>query len=127
MGKTAKLLKGLRLPDLTRRNKPLKNKNKSNEKRSKSDSPGRKLRKTVKNYQSHQVDVEQLAKKVDKLDNDIATVFSKKGKAKKKASSNSGNIVLTVRNLDTGKIAKATVIKNLDTGKYELHQLPESK
>lgn len=125
MGKTAKMLKGLRLPDLTRRNKATKNKTKSNEKRSKSDSPGQKLRKTVKKYQSHQVDVDKLAEKVDRLDKDVAAVFGKKGK--KKATPESSNIILTVRNLDTGKVAKATVIKNLDTGKYELHQLSDSK
>lgn len=50
-------------------------------------------------------------------------IMSKTAFSRKKKTSPTSPILLTVKNLDTGKKSTATVVKDLNTGKYELYQL----
>ena len=75
----------------------------------------RKIKKAYK-----KLDVSNLAKEVDSLQTKTKLTFTKKNKRK---SSPSSPIVLTIRNLDTGKKKEATVVKNLNTGKYDFYDL----
>ena len=75
----------------------------------------RKIKKAYK-----KLDVSNLAKEVDSLQSKTKLTFTKKNKRK---SSPSSPIVLTIRNLDTGKKKEATVVKNLNTGKYDFYDL----
>ena len=60
--------------------------------------------------------VNMLAKKVNSLDKSTKLAFTR---TKKKGRSPSSPLVITVKNVDTGKKQEATIVKNLDTGKYE--------
>jgi hypothetical protein len=75
----------------------------------------RKIKKAYK-----KLDISNLAKEVDSLQSKTKLTFTKKNKRK---SSPSSPIVLTIRNLDTGKKKEATVVKNLNTGKYDFYDL----
>ncbi len=59
--------------------------------------------------------VSMLAKKVNSLDKATKSTFART----KKNRSPSSPLVITVKNIDTGKKQEATIVKNLDTGKYE--------
>ena len=90
-----------------------------------SGSPMSKLKTINKNitkkYKKLGIDeqsVDILAKKVNSLDRMTKTTFAKT----KKKKTNSP-LVLTVKNLDTGKKQEATIVKNLNTGKYEFFNL----
>jgi len=61
--------------------------------------------------------INELSRKIDDLDT-LKTLAFKKRPATVKSKSKSP-IILTIRNLDTGKKEEATVVKNLNTGKYE--------
>lgn len=94
----------------------------SRHKSSNSTSPTRKFKRTLSKVRGNLINVDELAKQVDTLHTTSKQVFKKK----KKSSPNSP-IILTVKNLDTGKATNATVIKDLNTGKYELYKLSGSK
>lgn len=87
-----------------------------------SASPVSKLRKNISKYQKSIVDVDSMIKNVDTLNLSTKSMFKKKTK-----QSPDSPIILTVKNLDTGKTKKATVLKNLNTGKYQLQSLSNSK
>jgi hypothetical protein len=90
---------------------------------SNSSSPTRKFRKNVKQVNGNLINVNKLVKDVDTLHKQSQSVFRKQ----KRKNSPDSPIILTVKNLDTGKTANATVIKDLNTGKYELYNLSGSK
>jgi hypothetical protein len=79
------------------------------------------LNKSIKKIQKSLIDIDVLVKDVDRLQQQSKQNFSKK-KTKRTSP-----IIVTVRNLDTGNISNATVIKDLNTGKYELYKLSNSK
>jgi len=87
-----------------------------------SASPASKLRRNVSKYQKGMVDVDSMIKNVDTLHLSSKSTFKKKSKRSPESP-----IILTVKNLDTGKTKKATVLKNLNTGEYQLHSLSDSK
>jgi hypothetical protein len=88
-------------------------------------SPGSKLetvrRNIVKGYKKAGLDkksIKTLNKKIEDLEK-MQSLFSPKKKNSPKKSHPSSPIVLTIKNLDTGKKEEATVVRNLDTGNYE--------
>lgn len=103
-----------------------KSRSKSRHTSSNSFSPTLKFRKSFKKfhkkYQKDSINVDHLVKTVDTLHSQAHSLFKKK----KKATPDSP-LILTVKNLDTGKTANATIIKDLDTGKYEFYKLTGSK
>jgi hypothetical protein len=108
---------------VSKKSKTSKKSNSSSRHRSSnSTSPTRKFKRTLSKVRGNLINVDDLAKQVDTLHTTSKQVFKKK----KKSSPNSP-IILTVKNLDTGKATNATVIKDLNTGKYELYKLSGSK
>ncbi len=81
-------------------------------------SPEKKLRKAVEKVHGELTSVDDLVDKVGKL-----KIQSQKSFTRKMKTSPSSPIVLTVKNLDTGKTSNATVVKDLNSGKYELYNL----
>lgn len=64
------------------------------------------------------INMNELIDDIGRLELMSKTTFSRK-----KKTSPTSPILLTVKNLDTGKKSTATVVKDLNTGKYELYQL----
>ena len=81
-------------------------------------------RKIAKSYKKLNIDT--LAKQVDTLHSQTKNAFTRKNK-RKTPSSPSSPIILTIRNLDTGKQKEASVVKNLDNGQYEFLVSSSSK
>jgi hypothetical protein len=88
-------------------------------------SPESKLKTVRKNIGKHfrktgvdKKSIKMLNKKIEDLEG-MKLVFTKTKKNSPKKSPQSSPVILTIKNLDTGKKEEATVIKNLDTGKYE--------
>lgn len=77
-------------------------------------------RKIIKSYKKLNFDT--LAKEVDELHGKSKSVFTRKNK-RNYSKSPSSPIILTMKNLDTGKQTEATVKKNANTGKYEFYEL----
>lgn len=90
-----------------------------------SKSPTHKFKRSVKDIQGKLINIDDLIVKVDELDVFTKNAFKKK--PKKIPSNPNSPIILSVKNLDTGKVNEATVIKDLNTGKYELYKLSVSK
>lgn len=98
-----------------------------------SHSPDTKLRNTYQTITRKQQElgidhdsIVLLSKKVDNLEKSVHNAFTRKRKPLRKhrnSHSPKSPILLTVKNLDTGKQDTATVVKNLDTGKYEFIHL----
>jgi hypothetical protein len=86
-----------------------------------SDKDKRELsRKIIKSYKKLNFDT--LAKEVDELHGKSKSAFTRKNK-RNYSKSPSSPIILTMKNLDTGKQTEATVKKNVNTGKYEFYEL----
>jgi hypothetical protein len=82
-----------------------------------------KIGKKLKKWGLDSKSIAQLDKSITELD-DMKSVFTKSRKrvtssSSKSKSQPSSPVVLTLKNLDTGKKEEATVVKNLNTGKYE--------
>lgn len=93
-----------------------------------SGSPGtqkqklsRKIGKKLEKWGLDSKSIAQLDKSITELE-DMKSLFKKPRKrvsSSKSKSQPSSPVVLTLKNLDTGKKEEATVVKNLNTGKYE--------
>jgi hypothetical protein len=77
-------------------------------------------RKIIKSYKKLNFDT--LAKEVDELHEKSKSAFTRKNK-RNYSKSPSSPIILTMKNLDTGKQTEASVKKNVNTGKYEFYEL----
>lgn len=82
----------------------------------------RQFKKQLRKIKANSINVDKLVKDVETLQSQSRSTFRKK-----KKSSPDSSLILTVKNLDTGKSANATVIKDLNTGKYEFYKLSGSK
>jgi hypothetical protein len=113
---------------LTKKHKATKTKSKSRSGSLKSlhssDTPTTRIEKTNKNIRKglrklnlDKKSINVLNDKVNKLDENAKHTFTKK---KGKKSSPDEPIMITVKNLNTGKQDEVMVVKNLNTGKYEL-------
>jgi len=124
-----KTLRMIQTPFNASKTRKVKFKSSSNESKKslssskKSKSPTSKLRSSVRKIHKNMINIDNLVESVNELKGKSEQTFSKKHKRK---SSNSP-LVLTVKNLDTGKTSNATVVKNLDNGKYEFYKLSSSK
>lgn len=102
-----------------------KSNSKSRHTSSNSSSPTQKFRKTFKKfhnkYKKNSINVDHLVQSIDTLHSQAQSVF------KEKKNSPDSPLILTVKNLDTGKSANATVVKDLNTGKYKFYKLSNSK
>jgi len=80
-------------------------------------------RNILRKYRSLGVDQKSVAlldQNIAELDTMAKQTFGKKSKTVRRSSKTpSSPIMLTIKNLDTGKKQDATVVKNLNTGKYE--------
>lgn len=119
--KTRKLRFSKRSKSKSKSKSPSKHSN-SRHTSSRSGSQGSKFKKTLRRIHGDLIDIDDLAKKVDTLQYASKQTFSRK----KRKTTPESPIILTVKNLDTGKATNATVIKDLNTGKYELYKLSGS-
>ena len=110
-----------------------KKKSRTSSSKKRSHSPDTKLRNVYQTITRKQKElgidhdsIVLLSKKVDNLEKSVHNAFTRKRKPlrnHRNSHSPKSPILLTVKNLDTGKQDTATVVKNLDTGKYEFIHL----
>lgn len=100
--------------------------NSNSYKQSLSGSPTTKLEQIHKNITRKQRDlgidqesINLLSKKVNSLERQAKQTFTRKRSPLRRKPKSNSPIMLTIKNLDTGKQDKVTVAKNLNTGKYE--------
>jgi len=115
----------------TKKNKTKKHSSPKNSyEKSLSGSPSTKIEKLHKKITKKQRDlgIDQesimlLSKKVDSLEKQTRKTFTRKRIPLRSKAKSKSPILLTLKNLDTGKEDKVTVAKNLNTGKYEFINL----
>lgn len=110
----------------TKKHSSPKRSNSNSYKRSLSGSPTTKLGQIHKNITRKQRDlgidqesINLLSKKVNSLERQAKQTFTRKRSPLRRKPKSNSPIMLTIKNLDTGKQDKVTVAKNLNTGKYE--------
>ena len=83
----------------------------------------KKITKKQKELGIDQESINLLSKKVNSLEKQAKKTFTRKKSPLRTKPKSKSPILLTLKNLDTGKQDKVTVAKNLNTGKYEFINL----